>query len=41
MNIGAKQIMEKAKSILDSCQRDKGLSVSILQDTQAEYNYPT
>ncbi len=31
--------MEKAKSILDNYQRDKGLLVSTLQDTQAEYNY--
>ena len=30
---------EKVEAILDSYQRDKGLLVSILQDTQAEYNY--
>ena len=30
MNIGAKQIMEKAKSMLDSHWCDKGLLVSIL-----------
>jgi len=39
MKIGAKQLEKRVKSILDSYQRDKGLLVSILQDTQAEYNY--
>jgi len=39
MNTGIKQLAEKVKSILDNYQCDKGLLVSILQDTQAEYNY--
>ena len=39
MNTGIEQLEEKVKSILDSYQRDKGLLISILQDTQAEYNY--
>jgi len=39
MNIGAKQLEERVKSILDSYHHDKELLVSILQDIQAEYNY--
>lgn len=39
MNTGIKQLEDRVRSILDSYQRDKGLLVSILQDTQAEYNY--
>jgi len=39
MNTGIKQLEEKVRSIVDSYRCDKGLLVSILQDTQAEYNY--
>ena len=39
MNTEIKQLEEKVRSIVDSYQRDKGLLISILQDTQAEYNY--
>ncbi len=39
MRITAKQLKQKAKSILDNYQRDQGMLVSILQDIQAEYNY--
>jgi len=39
MNTGVKQLEERVKLILDSHRCDKGLLVSILQDTQAEYNY--
>ena len=36
---GVKQLVEKAKSILDSYQCGQGLLVFILPDTQAEHNY--
>jgi len=39
MNTVAKQLGEKIGLILDNYQCDKRLLVSILQDTQAEYNY--
>jgi len=39
VRITAKQLKQKAKSILDNYQRDQGMLVSILQDIQAEYNY--
>jgi len=39
MNTVAKQLEEKIGLILDNYQCDKRLLVSILQDTQAEYNY--
>ena len=39
MNTGAKQLKDRIGTILDGYRRDKGLLVSILQDTQAEYNY--
>ena len=39
MNTGGKQIEEKVEAILDNYQRDKGMLISILQDTQTEYNY--
>ena len=35
----AKSVKPKVESILDSHQRDRGMLVAILQDTQAEYNY--
>lgn len=39
MNTEGKQIEEKVEAILDNYQRDKGMLISILQDTQTEYNY--
>ncbi|GAH62022.1 unnamed protein product [marine sediment metagenome] len=39
MTTRGKQWGEKVKSIRGSYQRDKGLLVSIWQDTQVEYNY--
>jgi len=39
MTTGAKQLKRKMGSILDGYKRDKSLLVSILQDTQSEYNY--
>jgi NADH-quinone oxidoreductase subunit E len=35
----AKPAKQKVESILDRHQRDRGMLVAILQDTQAEYNY--
>jgi NADH-quinone oxidoreductase subunit E len=34
-----KPAKQKVESILDRHQRDRGMLVAILQDTQAEYNY--
>ena len=34
-----KPTKQKVESILDKHQRDRGMLVAILQDTQAEYNY--
>lgn len=39
MTIEAKQVRNSVSAILDKCQRDKGLLVSILQDVQSEFNY--
>jgi NADH-quinone oxidoreductase subunit E len=39
MTTGAKQLKKKMGAILDNYRRDQSLLVSILQDTQAEYNY--
>ena len=39
MSVEVEKVKEKVKSILDKYQHDRGLLVSILQDTQAEYNY--
>jgi NADH-quinone oxidoreductase subunit E len=39
MTTGAKQLKKKMGAILDNYKRDQSLLVSILQDTQSEYNY--
>ncbi|UCB42703.1 MAG: NAD(P)H-dependent oxidoreductase subunit E [Dehalococcoidales bacterium] len=39
MTIDAEQIRDKVGSVLDKYQRDKGMLVSILQDTQAALGY--
>jgi len=39
MTMDAEQVRDKVGSILDKYQRDKGMLVSILQDTQAALGY--
>lgn len=39
MTTGAKELKKKMGAILDNYKRDQSLLVSILQDTQSEYNY--